>query len=106
MFTRDFRIWGSVLIGWTLLFFIYPMIAMFIVGFGMSTFFFYIVLKAVRDGFIKVAFGFRVATCQRNQEPFLFWFFILFFISMRTLLSGMIIFGIYKKPSDLLIHYF
>jgi hypothetical protein len=78
--TPAFRIILPVLIGYTLLFYFYPNIAILFICPVASLFFFYIAFDGVRNGFITANAWFRTATYYRNREPFFFWsaIFVLF----------------------------
>ena len=103
MFSRDFQIWGSALIAWTMLFFIYPMIGMFIMGLGCSALFFFLALNGIRDGVISGRFKIRF---ERSREPGFFWFCISFIVLCGIVMIGMMVIGIYERRADLLVHYF
>jgi hypothetical protein len=109
MFTRGFCIWGSILIGWTVLFFIYPMIAMFSMGLWLGVFLFiYAVLKSVREGIVRGsnAPGSFYFSFERYRQPILFWLVVLLYASTAIGIIAISIIGFVKNFKDLLVHYF
>jgi hypothetical protein len=104
--TPAFRIPFVILISWTLLFFIYPYIAMLFIFPVVSVLFFYFAISGVRNGVTGTAYGLRGFTFERSRKPFLFWFFILFYFLWGILILGMGIFAILKNTNNLSVHYF
>jgi len=105
MFSRDFRIWGSILIGWTVVLLIYPFIGMTLLNMGIGTFIFCRAVWGVRDGEISIGRFSASITIYKERQPLFFRIIImitaLFGIS---LIVGILIIAIIKHK-DLLIHY-
>ena len=107
MFTPAFRIPFLILIGWALLFFIFPLIAMVVACFGISVLLFSYVLQCLRDGMVS---GSRLGgfsfSFERNRQPAMFWLFTLLYLVFGIGAAGLAVFGVFKNRHDLLIHYF
>jgi hypothetical protein len=95
--TPTFRITLLILISWTLLFFIYPIIAAIVGLFASSVLIFYIAFNGMRKGVIMAGFGLRGFIFERSLKPFMFWFFILLYVFVGVLVCGLAIFGILKN---------
>jgi hypothetical protein len=89
MFGPPYRFLFSIIISYAILFVIYPKIAALFVCPCLGAFFFYSAFNMVRNGDTAIAYGFHVFTFKRNQKPFMFWFFIMFYIFWGILALGM-----------------
>jgi hypothetical protein len=101
MFGPPYRILFSIIIGWAILLFIYPIIAAIVGIFAISGFFIYNAFDGVRNKVTGIAYGFRVFTFERNQEPLGFWLCILLRIICAMLAFGLAIFGIFKNYTNI-----
>ena len=98
--------WFPILIGWTVLFFIFPLIAMSILVFAISTLMFYLMCSALRGGVARIAYGLRGFAFERGQQPLAFWLCILLYICTWIAGFGLVIFGIIKNFRHLFVGYF
>jgi hypothetical protein len=107
MFTRDFRIWGSILISWTVLFFVFPVVAAIILGFGFVCLFSHAVVKGVRDGVTAGGIKWWSFPVERVRRPFLFWFYICLFALCGIISFVGSVWGIASNAKDhkLWMHY-
>ena len=107
MFTPSFRIPFLIMIGWTLLFFIFPLVAMAVMCLGISALFVGYVLKCIRTGVVagsrlgSISFSF-----ERSRQPALFWVFTLLYLACGIGAVCLAVFGVFRNHHDLLIHYF
>jgi hypothetical protein len=107
MFTPAFRIPFLILIGWTLLFFIFPMIAMAVMGLGIGALFFGYVLKCLRDGVVAGSrLGSFSFSFERSRQPAMFWLFTLLYFACGIGAVSLAVLGAFRSRHDLLIHYF
>ena len=106
MFGPPYRILFSIIIGWAILLFIYPIIALIIAIFAIGMFFFYFARDGIRNGSAGIAFGSHAIIFKRNKKPLGFWLCILLRIVCGMALCGTAIFVIFKNPPIMTALYF
>jgi hypothetical protein len=107
MFTPAFRIPFLILVSWTLLFFIFPLVALAVMGLGISALFFGCVLKCIRTGVVAGSNGGSIwFSFERSRQPALFWVFTLLYLACGIGAICLAVFGVFRNHHDLLIHYF
>ena len=107
MFTLAFRMPILILIGWTILFFIFPLAAMLIVCLGVSAIFFYFALVSLRQGSVRGGgYGFPSFSFDRSRQPIQFWIVNMLILGFGIDLLSLVIFGFFHNRHGLLIRYF
>jgi len=86
MFGPPYRILFSIIIGWAILLYIYPIIAAIIGVFAIGAFFFWNALNAVRNGVTGIAYGFHVLPLSEIRSHLDFGFVFYFVLSVGWLL--------------------
>jgi hypothetical protein len=99
MFTRDFRIWGSILISWTVFLFIFPVLAMLTLGFFLCGAVFYKAHAAIRDGVSGIRVGSQSATFYREGQPIGFWSCVAFNVVTGSLMFVLFIYVLVHEIS-------
>ena len=105
MFAPPFRILFCTLIGWTLLLFIYPLIAMSLMVIGLGVAIICLARQGVRDGIIQGGKGSANFSFEREKQPLMFRVVILLQVIFGVSIIVGVIFGVIHDSKDMFSHY-